>query len=475
MNEEQPSSVRRVARQESARMDARPVPVARGYPLLGALPQLLRDPLQALTRIAHDNRGAVVAVPFGPVRTYLVTHPDHIEYVLQKNWRNFPKGDAMWRSIRRLVGNGLVTSDGELWQRQRRLMQPLFAQGRLAELGDKMIATVNQALDELAPRAESGATVDMAKEMALISRQVILSTIFGSRIERAESEHLGEALMAALQQVNLRMFLFFVPERIPLPGEAILRRSILTIDDTLRRVFGRWRASTTSGGDLLSILIEQGRATPEAAMDERQLRDELVTLFVAGHESTGIALGWLLYLLDQHPEVEKRIRAELAEVVGEGPLTLSHVERLSYMKMAILEAMRVYPPVWLFFRTCLEADRIGDYAIPAGANLILSPWITHRDPALWDAPGEYRPERFLPEPAARMHRYAHFPFGGGPRMCIGNTLALMEIQIVVALTMMRWRPRLVPGHRVAPKSATALGIRGGLPMRLSPAPSMRQL
>jgi cytochrome P450 len=444
-------------------------PVLQGYPLLGVLPRLLRDPTRALAQMAHENHGAVVALPFGPVTTYLVSHPDHVEYVLKKNWRNFPKGDSMWRPVRRLIGRGLVTSDGEQWQRQRRLMQPLFSARQLSDLGGEMIRVVDRCLDELEARAAPGGPVELTQEMAMISRRVILATIFGSHIEREESEAFGKALLTALHEINLRMFLYFLPERFPLPGNKRLRRAVLTVDETLRGILQRWKPATTNRVDLLSLLIEAGRATPEDAMDQRQMRDELVTLFVAGHESTSLAMSWLFYLLDRHPEVEERVRAELGRVVGDGPLAPEDLERLPYARMVIQESLRLYPPAWLFFRVSAEADRIGDYAIPACATVLMSPYITQRDPALWDEPEAFRPERFSPERAGELHRYAYFPFGGGPRLCIGNTLAMMEAQIILASILRRFRARLVPGHRVTPKSATGLMPREGLPMYILPA------
>jgi len=444
-------------------------PVAQGWPLLGVLPRLLHDATGALAKMAHEKHGAVLALPFGPVTTYLVTHPDHVEHVLQRNWRNFPKGDSMWRPVRRLIGRGLVTSDGELWQRQRRLMQPLFSARRLSELGGEMIRVVDRGLDELEAHAAQGGPVELTREMAMISRRVILATIFGSHIEREESEAFGEALLTALHQVNLRMFLYFLPERFPLPGDEELRRAVLTVDETLRRLIQRWKPAETNRVDLLSLLIEAGRATPEDAMDQRQMRDELVTLFVAGHESTSLAMSWMFYLLDRHPEVEERVRAELGRVVGDRPLVPEDLERLTYARMVIQESMRLYPPAWLFFRVSAGADRIGDYAIPAGATVLMSPYITQRDPALWEEPEAFRPERFSPERAAQQNRYAYFPFGGGPRLCIGNTFAMMEAQIILASVLRRFRTRLVPGHRVTAKSATGLVPREGLPMYILPA------
>jgi cytochrome P450 len=446
----------------------RPVPVAHGYPLVGALPGILRDPLHALSRIGHENHGAVVAVPFGPMRTYLVSHPDHVEYVLQRNWRNFPKGTAMWKAVRRLIGNGLVTTDGELWQRQRRLLQPLFNPRRIAMHAEAMIATIESTLDELAPRAARG-PVEMTSELALVSRRVILETIFGSNITRNESEELGQALIAAFEQVNVRMFLYFLPDRFPLPGDATLRRSILVVDEIMRGLIRRWKPKVDAGNDVLSLLIEAGRSDPAAAMDELQLRDEIVTLFVAGHMTTSTAMSWLFHLLDRHPDAAARIRAEVAEATGGEPLAPEHLERMPFGKMAIQEALRLYPPAWLFFRTNAEDDRIGGYTVPAGSNLILSPWITQRDPALWEAPDAFVPERFSPERAAKQHRYAYFPFGAGPRVCIGNAFSLMEAQITMALALRRWRMQLVPGHRVTPKSMTGLVPRDGLPMYLRPA------
>lgn len=440
-------------------------PSARGYPVVGLLPGIIRDAPNTLRDVARQYPGEVIHLHIGPVKAYLVTHPDHVQYILADNWRNFSKESGMWRSLQRLMGNGLGTTSGDKWFVHRRLMQPLFTVKQLGSLVDRMARAVEIDVERLAQQAERGAVVDMAREMMQITQRVLLATMFGTSIRREEADTLADSILAAFEAINTRMFLYFIPDRL-MPGERALQAAIARIDGSILRMVRERREEGKDKGDLLSLLL--GANEGGAGMDDRQLRDELVTMFIAGNETTAVTMTWLFYLLDQHPDIDRKVREEIDQVLGDRSPTAADLEKLVYCKMVIQETMRMYPPSWIIPRMAKEADQIDGYPIPAGATVIMSQYIQHHDPTFWESPSTFDPERFRPERAAARPRYAYMPFGGGPRQCIGNMFAIFEAQVILSLLRKRVRARLVPGQRVTPKAAITLRPRHGLRMSLHP-------
>ncbi len=437
--------------------------VVRGYPLIGGAVEMLRDAPRFLTRVAREHPGEIVGFRLGPFTVYLVTHPDHVQQVLNDQARSFGKG-GLYDGTRRVIGNGLVTSNGALWLRQRRLMQPLFNAGHLVKLTEMMIDVIEREVTGLV--ALGAEPIDMGREMNAVTQLVILETMLGKGIARSETDRLGDDLQVALEGMNIRMFLYFLPDRIPLPDERRFRAAIASIDEAMTRLVRVRRADGAARADLLSLLLRAHDDGGGEAMSDRQLRDELVTMFAAGQETTATAMTWLWYVLDQHPDVERRLRAEVAAVLGDRRPTYDDLARLVYTKQVILETMRIYPPAWMFPRVAERDVTVDGHRIPAGAPLLLSPFVSHHDPAFWPDPEVFDPERFTPERSAGRPRYAYYPFGGGARQCIGSNFGMMEAQLIVAMMMQRMRPKLVPGHRVVPSSATMLKPRHGMKMTL---------
>lgn len=441
------------------------VPRARGYPIVGLLPGLVRDAPNLFRRIAQEHRGAVVELNLVATRIFLVTHPEQAQYVLTDNWRNFTKDSEMWTAVRRLLGNGLVTSGGDEWLRNRRLVQPLFSPNHLSSLVDLMGSVVAEDVAGLEAQARQGAVVDMDKVMMALTQRVILATMFGTSITSRETETLGAAILAAFQSINTRMLLHFLPARI-LPGERALKGAIARIDEVILHIVRERRKDPgTKRSDFLSLLL-QARDEAGSGMDDQQVRDELVTMFVAGNETTAVTMTWLLYLLDEHPAIEQRIRAEIDAVVGDRLPTADDLARMEYTKMVIQETMRMYPPSWILPRMAKEDDVICGYPVSAGSTVIVSQYAMHHDPELWESPSVFDPERFTPERSTSRPRYAFLPFGAGPRQCLGNLFSIMEAQIIVALMLRRLRARRVPGHPVSPQAVTTLRPRHGLKMTL---------
>jgi cytochrome P450 len=441
-------------------------PIARGLPLVGVLPEFLLDPPRVLTRIAKEYPGEVPALPFGPVRVYAVTHPDHVQHVLHENWRNYGKG-AIWRSARQLLGNGLITAEGEEWLRNRRLMQPLFSSKYLKSLADIMTQVIAGAVDRLEALASHGTPIDIADEMLQLTQHVLLKALFSTSISRDDARRLGKSIVSAFEALNYRLFLYFLPEWFPLPGERKFRAAIKDIDEGMARLIRERAPLDETSDDLLSLLLRARDEESGAKLSERQVQDELVTLFIAGSETTAVALTWLWYVLAERPEIDRKLRQEVDTVLGGRTPTFADLGNLNYVRMTFLEAMRLFPPIWFLPRVARQDDVIGRCRITAGSTILLSQYVTHRDPMFWgEGADEFDPERFDSDRAADRHRYAYYPFGGGARQCIGNQFAIMEAQLAVSMIVQRFRPRLVPGHQVTPRSASTLRPRNGLRMTL---------
>lgn len=441
-------------------------PKPRGYPLVGQLPGMVRNGPALFLELASKHPGEVIEVDLGINSLFLTTHPDHAQRVLVDNWRNYSKGAGMWRPIRRFLGAGLLTAEGDTWFRNHRLIQPLFSSKQLSAMVEQMIDVVEQEVAQLAERID-GAPVEMDREMMRTTQRVVLATMFGTTLPQERLDALGQSILGALEMINLRMFLHFVPEAL-LPGERVFKRTIATLDEGIQWLIDERRRQPSAREDLLSLLLAV-RDEGGGRMDDRQLRDELVTMFVAGNETTAIAMTWLLYLLDQNPEIDERVCAELDAVLGDRRPTPADIQALECSRRVIQETLRLYPPSWLIPRKAEQADDLGGYAIPAGATVIVSQYVQHYDARVWPSPATFDPDRFLPERATGRPRGAYIPFGSGPRHCIGNNFAILEALVILASLRRRMRARLVPGHVVVPHAATTLRPRHGLRMTLHPA------
>jgi len=391
----------------------------------------------------------------------LPTQPAHARHILNNNWRNYYKGGGVWGSIRELLGESLVTTDDQEWLWRRRLLKPLFSATHLNNLVEIMVHKANEDSERLLHAARRGTPLAINAEMMRITRRIILATLFSTGIDEREADALGESVLLTLKRFQRRMFLNFVPPRL-MPGERAFRSALAHIDRTVLGIIHRRKQNPTNGNDLLSLLLPIG-------LTDRQLRDELVTFFLAGYETTATAMTWTLYLLDRHPDIEAKVRDELEHVLGPRLPTAADLENLALTKKVVQEAMRIYPPSWIIPRTAKEDDEVGGFHIPKGANVFLSSYILHHDPNNWPNPSEFDPERFSPEQVAQRPRYAYIPFGGGPRQCIGNMFSLMEAQVILAVLFRRLRFRAVPGQSITPKAVGTIQPRRNVMMGLSEA------
>lgn len=436
-------------------------PGPRGHFLVGSLPEYRRDPLDFYTRCAREY-GDIVYFRLGPRRVYQLNHPDLIEHVLVTANRNFQKNFAQ-RMLRPLLGNGLLTSEGDFWRRQRRLAQPAFLRERVTAYADLMVAYAERMADEW----RAGEARDLHADMMRLTLEIAARTLFGADVGGAARD-VGEAFALFQEAFSKRLMSWPAPPRwLPTPNNLRLWWAARRLDAIVYGVIKQRRASGEERDDLLSRLLHAQDEDDGGRMTDQQLRAEVMTLLLAGHETTALALSWTWYLLAGHPEADARLAAELAEVLGGRPPTAADLPRLRFAEAVVLESMRLYPPAYGFGREAVEDCELGGYRIPAGANVFLLQWVVHRDPRWFADPEKFRPERWLDGLASRLPKYAYFPFGGGPRLCIGNAFAMTEAILVVAALAQRFRFALAPGQVVTPWPSITLRPRGGMRMTLA--------
>ncbi|MGH3661437.1 MAG: cytochrome P450 [Micromonosporaceae bacterium] len=440
-------------------------------PPLSALPKLLwqlgQDRL-ALMSAAADQADAV-RVRLGPRSLYIFNHPDHAKHVLADNAGNYHKGIGLTHA-RRALGDGLLTSEGELWRKQRKVIQPVFSQKRIA----RQAGVVAEAAAELVSRlrAHQGAgPVDVAREMTGLTLSVLGRTLLDADL--SGFQQIGESFEAVQDQAMFEMAsMSMVPMWLPLPHQLRFRRARKDLHRVVDHLAGvRAEQLRADAEDVLSRLILSTRAEVDPEVGKVRLRDELITLLLAGHETTASTLSWTFYLLDQHPEAQRRVAEEARAVLGDRLPEYQDLRQLRHATMAVQEAMRLYPPVWILTRQAQTDDEIGGYHVPAGADVLICPYTLHRHPDFWDAPDRFVPDRFDPTRQTNRPRYAYIPFGAGPRVCVGSNLGMMEAVFALALISRDLRLTLDPGRKVTPEPMLSLRVRGGLPMRVAAAES----
>ncbi len=434
-------------------------PGPKGHFLTGSLPEYRRDTLGLFETLARH--GDLASFRLGWRQFYFLNHPDLVEQVLVTDYRNFHRSFVA-RMSRTLLGEGMLLSDGDYWLRQRRLAQPAFHRQRVASYGEVITA----AAGRLADSWHGGEIRDVHPEMMRLTLEVAAKTLFDADVT-GDAEDVGRSIDAWMvgfdRWINSPLPL---PFWVPTPANLRLWRAMRRLDEVVYRIINQRRASGEDRGDLLSMLL-QARDEDGSRMTDKQLRDEVLTVLLAGHETTALALSWAWYLLATHPEAEARVAAEWQAVLGGRTPTFADLPQLKYTEMVVSEALRLYPPFYLFGREVVRDCELGGYRVPAGATVLMCQWVMHRDPRFFDAPDQFRPERWADGLAKRLPKFAYFPFGGGPRVCIGKEFALMEAVLVLAAIGQRFRTTLVPGHVVAPKPSATLRPAAGVKMVLA--------
>jgi cytochrome P450 len=422
-----------------------------------------RDPLAFFTNLARTY-GDLVYVHTAGERLFLVNHPQYIRDILVTHQHKFMKGRGLVRS-KRVLGEGLLTSEGLVHVRQRRLMQPAFHRDRIASYASTMTEYAGRVWNLWA----DGVTIDAAQEMTRLTLAVVGKTLFDADVE-SQAREVGAALTSVMESFWMLMLPFVdVLERLPIPGFRRIQAARARLDAIIYRMIAERRRSPRDRGDLLSMLLmardeEQVQGPGGGGMTDQQVRDEAMTIFLAGHETTANALAWTWYLLSGSPGAEAKLHEEIDRVLGGRLPTFEDIPLLPYVEKVVTESMRLYPPAWIIGRRALEAYPIGDYIVPARAIVLVSPYIMHRDARYFSDPGRFSPDRWTPELRASLPPYVYFPFGAGARRCIGESFAWMELVLVLSTIAQRWRLRLVPGHPVVPQPVVTLRLRHGLKM-----------
>lgn len=424
---------------------------------MGVMKEFNRDSLGFIERVQREY-GDIVWSRFLYVPALFLYHPNEIEYVLATNAKNFVKAMTLRSNFfQRLVGNGLLTSEGEVWKRQRRLTSPAFHRHRIANYADTMVNYTQR----LTSTWKDGETRDMHRDMMRLTLEIVVRCLFSADVSD-DVDHVGETLKQLVKPFAAQATLkWILNNRLPTPEHLRFNRLVKKIDQVIYRIIAERRAQGDDAGDLLSMLLK-ARDEDGSQMNDKQLRDEVMTLFLAGHETTALVLAWAWYLLGSNSEVEKKFHAELDEVIGDRAPTFDDLPRLKYTEQIAKETMRLYPPAYGLGREAIADCEIGGYRVPAGTQVFVFQWVTQRDARFFDDPLAFKPERWTEEFEAQLPRYAYFPFGGGPRACVGASFAMMEMILVLATIGKRYRLELVRDHPVETYPAMSLRPKHGV-------------
>jgi cytochrome P450 len=433
-----------ISTQKRSPEELRLAPGPRGNVLLGNLPEMQRKGFLQFYLDTWRNYGDLARIQMGPMIIHTIVRPEHVQHVLVKNAGNYHKG-LSHDKLRVALGNGVLTSEGPLWSRQRRLMAPTYTPRGVTHFAEIMTSSAQGLLGRWQPDRP----IAINQEMMVLTMSVISRAMFGLDISEKFADA-GKALGYILEFAAGRtMSLIDPPMFIPTRANRRIKWALRTIDDYLYDIIAKRRSQPPSE-DLLSLLLQARDEETGETMDKKQLRDEVLITFFAGHETTAQLLSWTFFLLDQHPDVEARLHSELAEVLGGRSPSVEDLPKLVFTRQVIDEVLRLYSPAAVTARDVIDDDEIDGYAIPAGSMVMIAPYLTHRHPEFWETPLAFNPHPFSPEAVQARPRYAYYPFGAGQRICLGQHFALLEALLVLAEIAQRFRLRLLPGQTIEP-------------------------
>ncbi len=439
------------------------------YKSLLKLPKLIKNPKEVMMASVQEYGDTYSVRMSAGERAIITCNADYIQHILQRNNRNYSKSKAQLEGLGKYLGRGLLTSEGQYWLQQRRLIQPGFHRQRLAGLVNIILLEVNEFIanfDKYNSKNEDG-SVDIAEGMMKLTFMIVSKSLFSTGVSEQELNRIGYIIKTMQKHIVTRIRQPYLrPIHYILQKEKFYTNLMKEGDEILFRSINERKASQETHNDLLDMLMSVRYEDTGEGMTEQQLRDEVLILFVAGHETTGNALTWLWYLLAQHPEIEEKVIQEVNAVVGDEPLTFEKVMQLTYTKQVIQESMRLYPPAWAVDRVALDDDQLGDYQVAKGTIILSFIYGTHRNPNYWNNPDVFDPERFTKENRKKRPSFAYLPFGGGPRLCIGNNFALMEMQIAVAQLIRHFKFELVEEQTIEAMPLVTLQPKYGIQMKV---------
>ncbi|MBX7182141.1 MAG: cytochrome P450 [Bacteroidia bacterium] len=433
----------------------KPLPIVKGHWLFKNALELKEGMIEFYEKYTQEV-GDIFYVDTLKEQMIILAHPDYAKHVLQDNNKNYKKSFA-YDVLKLFLGNGLLTSEGDFWLKQRRLAQPAFHREKLQKLAENILSATRDFEGRMEERAAIGKPFNLAHELNALALDIVSRALFTSDIS-GNMDKVRKSMDVANEFAIGKIFeLIPWPLWVPLASHLRFQKACSELDGVVLGIINERRKNPGQYHDLLSMLMETKDEDTGETMTDTQLRDEAMTIFLAGHETTAIALTWFFYLMSQHREVAEKIRQEVKEVCGDQELQTGQIHQLKYIRMAIDESLRMYPPAWIIGRKTLSEDVIGGYRIPKDANVIVLPYELHRHPDFWDKPEEYNPERFAPEKVKEMHKFAYFPFGGGPRQCIGNNFALMEMQIIISSMLRKFE--FIPTSSKLPEKEQLVTLR----------------
>ena len=436
-------------------------PMSPGDPIFGHMHRFRDRPLEFLLSLQREH-GDIARIDLAGLVAHGVFHPDGVQHVLQRNARNYTKNTPAYRAMRLALGNGLITSDGPFWLRQRRIAQPAFQRQRIDAYIPRMERAARHIAEKWRADAACGREIDVFVDMMHLTVEVVGDTMFGADVSD-HADALAPALAMILADIDRRItHIVPVPLAVPTPSNVRLRRAIAIFDRVILGIIAERRRTGVRRDDLLDRLMYTPEPESGEVMTDAQLRDEAMTMFAAGHETTANALTWTWWLLSLHPGEARRLHEELDVQVTDAPIDVDTVKALGATQRVVLESMRLYPPAWIVARAATHDDEVLGVHVPAGSIVFASQWVTHRHPGHWAHPEGFDPDRFRPDRSAGRHRYAYFPFAGGPRQCIGNHFAMVEATVVLARLARAFQGDVVPGHRVELEPVITLRPRHGV-------------
>lgn len=426
---------------------------------------MLRDDAIGMVHLFIRGYGNIFSLSLPFAKAVIASNPEYVRHVLQDNSKNYRKSLA-YDLLKPLLGAGLLTSEGEFWKKQRKLAQPAFHKRKLDEWTAMMIERAGHTADKIEKYAERGQEFDVLPEMTALTLDIISKAIFSTGVED-KAKIVGDQITLLNEHTIDKLHTpIRLPDSVPTPFNLRQRRALALLDKIIYEIIDRRKAEGTAKDDLLSMLMDAQDEETGETMSKQQLRDELMTIFIAGNETSSNALAWILYLLSQNPEAEQKMIDEIDGRYNSGiELNYKTVGECHYVRQVIEESMRIYPPVWTVGRRSIGEDEIGGYLIEAGTNVLLPIIYLHRSERFWEEPAKFKPERFAPEVRNNIDRFVYFPFGGGPRVCIGNNFAMLEMEIILITLYRRFKFRVKEGFKVVPEPLITLRPKYGMTMR----------
>lgn len=428
------------------------IPTEKGWPLLGVLPKLLNgDPYEYLKNVMLE-KGDFVQLNIVNQPVYLVSHPDYLRRILAENYHNYDKPGMLYDAAREVMGNGLVLSNGDFWLRQRRMIQPHLHRKQLVYLFDEMVDSITEVLDKWEMVARSGTQVELHEKMSEITINIITRTMFGhGTLPTKEIEEIGRSIMRIDKYTGETFYSTMLPKWVPIPGRRQFEHDLSKARETINQIIAKCRQEKETSASLIQMLINSVDEESQQQMTEQQLFDEVMTIFIAGYDTTATVLTWLGVVLENHPEVLQKLQAEIDEVLGGRIPSFGDIPRLTYTRQVFMEVMRMYTASPFLPRTLKEADQLGNYHLPANATVLAFIHGVHHNPCIWDSPEAFNPERFTPENMTGRDPFAYSAFSAGPRKCVGNDFALLESTLIMAMVFQRYNMNILPDQTFSAK------------------------